>query len=196
MTSAHSLFLLMMHPKLGWFTFVIVSPPILQNNWMVLMTLEDYIQMSKIFSRICRMLSLRLTSISTFSMKVRLQRLKDSRTKTLFQVLSCLLRLLTLSDGKMRLGDIRKIIQRKRTTELPGHIPKAVHPYLIRFSVSQWEIICLDSFELIRDRLQTIVEQWCQAKFDGFRTSGLEAAVRYPVSLATIYLIEKILWKF
>jgi len=62
---------------------------------------------------------------------------------------------------------------------LPTRIPPAADEYLIRLFVSQWEAICLKSFEKVENKLKHRVTELCRLHFGRFRGSKLALNVKF-----------------
>jgi hypothetical protein len=77
------------------------------------------------------------------------------------------------------LHDLRQLIKKKRTREFKSFIPWNAYDFLLTFSFSKWEEICLASFEIIEGRLRELVETESAKTFEHFTTSRLAGDAWY-----------------
>ena len=73
------------------------------------------------------------------------------------------------------LEDVRQLIKKKRTREIKSLVPWGAWDFLMTVSLSKWEEICLQSFEVIEGRLRALVERESADVFKNFTTFGLAA---------------------
>src|SRR5277367_6583437 len=78
--------------------------------------------------------------------------------------------------------DLRQLIKKKRTRELKSFVPWSAYDFLLTVTLSRWEEICLQSFEIIEGRLREVVEMESAETFKRFTTSGLAGDAWYLLS--------------
>jgi hypothetical protein len=76
------------------------------------------------------------------------------------------------------LSNVQILIDEKSIREMPGNVPFAVDEYLTKLFASQWEDICLNSFESMKNDFMELVSHICKTHFKRFQTSGLAFVVR------------------
>ena len=87
------------------------------------------------------------------------------------------------------------MLETQRTRELPGGLTFRVTEHFTKLSNSEWENICLKSFELMKNDLKALIIRLCKKHFEEFDSSGLLGDVRLGPLVIFLTLVERLLSK-